>query len=816
MRIETKEERKKGRKEDMIATEKTQSDIKSEKLRIAGMDCADCALSIERSLSTMPGVSSASVNFAVGAAQVSYNPAVVGHEALARRIKELGYSVEETAQPLAQPASLEFRIEGMDCADCALTVEKLVAAMPGVAQASLNFGSARLLVVPAEGVDRPSADSIERVVTSAGYRAIPAHTRQTANQVPFWRRDRRIVTTATGAVLALLAFALSFTATPVWAVNALFGASVVACGLNFARAGLLALRAGRADMNLLMSVAAVGAMALGDWGEAATVVLLFAIGGTLQVYTLDKTRNAIRALMNLSPATALVRRPDPGRGPSAAVEVRVPVEEVQPGETVLVGPGERVAVDGTVTAGASSVDQASITGESVPVDVEPGSGVFAGTINGPGALTITSTRAASDTTLSRIISMVEEAQSRRAPSQTFVDRFTAVYTPVVIVVAVLLAALPPLLLAQPFGEWFYRALVLLVVACPCALVISTPVSIVAAIGAATQHGVLVKGGATLEALGKVRALAFDKTGTLTQGRPQVVAVHALDGSSKDDLMRLVATVEARSEHPLAKAMVNAAPAFNGNRVEATDFTALPGLGARAVVDEREVYVGNPRLFEEQGIATSAAASLLDQEQGSGNTAVLVGTKSGVLGVVALADRPRSEAAEALRTLRSSGIAHMAMLTGDNPQTAAAISQMVGVDEYYASLLPADKLDAIQRMLASHGPVAMVGDGVNDAPALAASTVGIAMGVAGTDAALEVADVALMSDDLSRLNYAIGLSRRTLGTIKINVAVSLITKAFALVLAVVGVLPLWGAILADMGVSLIVTLNGLRLLAYRGR
>lgn len=799
----------------MIATKKIQPGISTGKLRVAGMDCGDCALSIEKSLAKMPGVSLAAVSFGAGTAQVSYDPAVASHDAITRRIEELGYSVEAAAQPSLQAGPLEFLIEGMDCADCARTVEKTVAALPGVAQATVNFGSARLLVVAAPGVVKPETAAIERVVTAAGYRATPARERRATSQAPFWQRDRRAVTTAVGAAIALMAFALSFTAAPVWAVSALFGATVAVSGFGFARAGLLALRAGRADMNLLMSVAAAGAMALGDWGEAATVVLLFAFGGTLQAYTLQKTRGAIQSLMDLSPTTALVRRADKSGGLPLMREVRLPVEEVQPGETVLIAPGERIPLDGTVMLGASSVDQASITGESVPVDVEPGAEVFAGTINGPGALTIRSTHAAGSTTLARIIGMVEDAQSRRAPSQTFVDRFSAVYTPVVIASAAVIATVPPLLLGQAWGEWFYRALVLLVVACPCALVISTPVSIVAAIGAATRRGVLVKGGATLEALGKVRVVAFDKTGTLTEGRPQVVAVHALDGDA-DGLLKLAAIVEARSEHPLARAIVHAARQKQKSSIEATGFTAFPGLGAKAEVEGREILVGNPRLFEERGIEIASVAALLDAEQANGHTVVLIGAEDRVLGIIALADRPRSEAKEAIEALRHAGIVHVAMLTGDNPQTAAAISQQVGVDQYYASLLPAGKLDAIETLGKEHGVVAMVGDGVNDAPALAAAGVGIAMGVAGTDAALEVADVALMSDDLRRLEYVLRLSRRTLGTIKANIAVSLLVKAAALALATLGMLPLWGAILADMGVSLLVTLNGMRLLGYRGR
>jgi Cd2+/Zn2+-exporting ATPase len=790
----------------MVTKRKNNQTERIEKLRLSGMDCADCALSIEKSLRSMQGVSSASVSFGASSADVQYDPSLVTHEALVNRVKGMGYHVEQSPQT----GSIELMIEGMDCGDCARTVEKAVAALPGVESVSVNFVSARLSVVPGQGAASGLAESIEQRVREAGYSASRVEGRNRVVEVPFWRRERRVLTTAVGALLALVAFTLSFFPVPSWAVNALFGLTVAVSGYGFARAGLLAARSGRADMNLLMTVAAIGAAALGDWAEAATVVLLFAFGGTLQAYTLEKTRGAIRALMDLSPNTALVRRAD-GR------EVRLPVEDVRPGEMVLVGPGERLPLDGVITEGTSSVDQAPITGESVPVDVEPDSEVYAGTINGPGAFMMRSVKAANDTTLARIIQMVEEAQARRAPSQMLVDRFSAIYTPIVIVGALLVAVVPPLLLAQPFGDWLYRALVLLVVSCPCALVISTPVSIVAAIGAATRRGVLIKGGATLEALGKVRTVAFDKTGTLTEGRPQVVSVTPLHGAGPDDLLKLAASVEARSEHPLARAIVHAARELRPGATalaEARGFKAMPGLGARADVDGRTVYVGNARLFVERGVHLDGAAPRLDASQAEGSTAVLVGTERDILGIISLADRPRADARRAIEKLRQAGVSHIAMLTGDNQRTAEAIAQQVGVDECHAELLPAEKVEVVGRIRDKHGAVAMVGDGVNDAPALALADVGIAMGVTGTDAALEVADVALMSDDLLRLDYAVLLSRKTLGVIKANIALSLATKALALVLATLGMLPLWGAIAADMGTSLLVTLNGMRLLAYR--
>jgi Zn2+/Cd2+-exporting ATPase len=710
---------------------------------------------------------------------------------------------------------IQYTIEGMDCGDCARTIEKAVATLPGVRTAEVNFGAARLSVV-ADEHGQQIHTLVERKVAEAGYRAMPLAQRAQLRREPFWRRERRVWTTAVGAVAALLAVALSLAGAHPWVVNGLYAVATVVGGAYAARAGLLALRTRRADMNLLMTVAALGAALLGEWAEAATVVLLFAFGGTLQAYTLERTRDGIRALMSLAPETALVRRPEHSGGLPMMREVRLPIDEVGLGETIVVGPGERIPLDGAVTAGASSVDQSPITGESVPVDVEAGAEVFAGTINGGGVLNIRVSRAHNETALARIIHLVEEAQGRRAPSQALVDRFAEIYTPIVIAGAALVALVPPLLLAQPFEGWIYRALTLLVVACPCALVISTPVSIVSALGAATRNGVLIKGGATLEKLGRVRAVAFDKTGTLTEGRPQVVKVDALGGDEKRLLLK-AAAAEARSEHPLARAIVHAArEGRNGTPLpEVTEFQALRGVGAQALVEGEPVFVGSARLFRERGIELDGAADRLDAMQAEGNTAVLVGDERRVEGLIALADRPREGAREAVEGLKRAGVGSVVMLTGDNPRTAEAISRRVGVDEYRAELLPEAKVDEVRVLVARYGHVAMVGDGVNDAPALATASVGIAMGVGGTDAALEVADVALMSDDLSRIAFAVGLSRSTVRIIVANIVISLATKGLALILASAGLLPLWGAIAADMGVSLLVTLNSMRLLRYRG-
>ncbi|MDQ6694470.1 MAG: heavy metal translocating P-type ATPase [Chloroflexota bacterium] len=791
------------------STTDTIQEQKLEKLRLSGMDCADCALSIQQSLGKMPGVASARVNFATSTAEITYDPALQSHDLLTRRIEELGYRVDEKELRLTP---LLFSVQGMDCADCANTVEKSVGSLPDVASATISFASARLSVVPVQGASAGITAQIERTVSHAGYSATPLG-QATAARKPSLRLGRNMWL-GVALMCASVAFVLSLFNTPLLPVDALYALAIAAGGWTFARAGLLALKAGRADMNLLMTVAVVGAAGTGDWAEAATVVLLFGLGGALQLYTLDKTRSAINSLMSLTPDTALVRRGGKEAIASQFRDVRLLVEDIMPGETMLVGPGERIALDGLVLQGASSVNQSPITGESLPVDVEPGAVVYAGTINGYGALSVKTTQIAGRTTLAGIISMVEEAQSSRAPSQQFVDRFSAVYTPVVIAGAVLLAALPPLLFAQPFSAWFYRALVLLVVACPCALVISTPVSIVAAIGAATRRGVLIKGGATLEALARVRALAFDKTGTLTQGRPQVQSVLALSGDS-NSLLTLAAAVEARSEHPLARAIVHAARALPGaQEAEARDFIALPGMGARATVGGDVVYVGSPTLFEKHSIPVMEAADAITLAAQEGRTVVLVGTMKALLGIISMSDSPRPEAANAVAMLRQAGISHVAMLTGDTDATARSIARHVGIEDVRAGLLPAGKLDAIHSLTQQYGPLAMVGDGVNDAPALAAAEVGMAMGYAGTGAALEVSGVALMSDDLSRLPFAILLSRETLRVIKWNVVLSLFVKALALLFAAVGTLPLWAAIMTDMGVSLLVTLNGMRLLAYK--
>jgi Cd2+/Zn2+-exporting ATPase len=584
----------------------------------------------------------------------------------------------------------------------------------------------------------------------------------------------------------------------------LFAATILVGGYATIRRGLRALPRLQFDMNVMMTGAVMGAAAIGQWEEGAAVAFLYAVSNSLEAYTMDRARRSLRALVDLAPREARVRRD--------GAERVVPAEALRVRDLLLVYPGEKIAADGVVRGGASAVDQSPITGESLPADKVPGDPVYAGTLNGHGALEVEVTRPVADTTLARIIHLVEEAQAQRAPAQQFVDRFARYYTPAVLALAVGLAVGPPLLLGSHWGAWVYRGLALLVVSCPCALVVSTPVSIVSAIANAARRGVLIKGGAYLEELGRLRAVALDKTGTVTQGRPAVTDVLPADGTTADRLLALAAAVEARSEHPLARAIVEAAHRRGLALPEARDLTALPGKGARASVEGRTLYVGNARLFGELGQASTPAFRAAAGLAAQGKTAMLVGGLGGSLGVIAIADSLRAQSRAAVAGMREAGIAHVSLLTGDNAATARAMATALGADEVRADLLPEQKVAAVRELRARFGNVAMVGDGVNDAPALAAASVGVAMGAAGSDVALETADVALMADDLGRLPFLMRLGRSTLRVIRQNIALALLIKAVAIAAVFPGWLTLWLAVLGDMGASVLVTVNGMRLLA----
>jgi Cd2+/Zn2+-exporting ATPase len=560
----------------------------------------------------------------------------------------------------------------------------------------------------------------------------------------------------------------------------------------------------RPDMNLLMTVAVLGALVIGEWFEAATVSFLFALSLAIESWSIGRARRAISELLDLAPPTARLLRPD-------GSEVVVSVSDVKPGDRFVVAAGERIALDGHVVAGSSAVNQAPITGESLPVEKQAGAEVFAGTINGDGALTVEATKVATDTTLARIIHMVEEAHARRAPSEQWVERFARVYTPVVMAAAILVFLVPPLAFGQAWDDWFYRALVLLVIACPCALVISTPVSIVASLASAARAGVLVKGGAFIELPARLRAIAMDKTGTMTRAQPEIIRVVPLGDHTEAELAR-AAALEARSTHPLARAILRYAEQHGIALQAAADVQVLRGKGLTGRFDGEAFWLGSHRYVIERGQDTPETSQQADALETDGNTVIVVGNTRHVCGLIAVADTIRPEAKVVVRQLHAAGIAHVVMLTGDNRITAEAIARQVGIDEVHAELLPEDKVERIEQLVRRYRTVAMVGDGVNDAPALARANLGIAMGAIGSDAAIETADIALMTDDVSRLPWIVHHAQRTLRVIRQNIIFSLGIKAAFFILTFTGMASLWGAIAADMGASLLVVFNGLRLLS----
>jgi Cd2+/Zn2+-exporting ATPase len=726
-----------------------------------------------------------------------------------------------------------FAIHGIDCAHCANTIEVSVDRLDGVETCELNATTGRLRV---RGAVEP--DAIVAYVRSLGYEATllendgatPMPPNASVSFVEFmWQRlETRLA--LIGAIMIVPGMVLHELLgwRALW-IDALAFAALIAAGLPIAHSAWRSLVSSRTiSINALMTIAAIGAVIIGAHVEAALVMVLFAIGEAIEGFTAARARDAIRSLITLVPETALRLRD--------GYETRTPVAELEVGDVVVVRPGERLPIDGIVRAGVSHVNQAPITGESVPVVKTPGAEVYAGSVNGEGALEVTVTHRAGDTTISRMIRLVQEAQDRRAPVQRLIDRFAGWYTPAVVAIAALTAVIPPLLSGQPFWNpspdefgWFYRGLALLVVACPCALVISTPVSVVSALSAAARAGVLIKGGAALEALGSVRAVAFDKTGTLTTGRPALVAVRSVECREPEQnedarcdacitLLELACAVEQRSEHPLAHAIVDAARVWGvmQNAPRATSVTALPGHGIVGDVNGRTVLIGSHRYFDETAPHPPAFCDRAERDAGAGRTPLMVSIDGTFAGMLSVADTIRPEAREAIARLRRAGIQHAVMLTGDRRETAQAIAADAGIDDVRAEVLPEYKAQIVEDLRATYGAVAMVGDGINDTPALASATVGIAIGAAhgGTNQAMESADVTLMSNDLRRLPFVFELARATRRTIMVNVAFSIAVKAVFLVIVAAGWSTMWMAVFADMGTSLLVTLNGLRLLGFR--
>ncbi len=709
-----------------------------------------------------------------------------------------------------------FTIRGMDCAEEVVVLRAALEPLVGVGALSFDILGGKL-TVEHDPATVAVADLLAAVRATGMEAEVWSNTKSTTTvSTPVAWNSRTLATVGSGLLIATgfvthavsagwhSALGESEGVGPPLASRLVYVAAAIAGGWFVAPKAWRSLRRARPDMNLLMAVAVLGAIAIGQFMEAATVAFLFAVSLALESWSVDRARRAIAALMSLTPDEATVLRAD-------GTEANIPVADVAIGSTVVVRPGQKIPLDGKIARGETTVNQAPITGESASIAKGAGHEVYAGTINQDGAIEIVTTKPAGDTTLARIVRMVGDAQSNRSASEQWVDRFASYYTPAVMILALLVMLLPPLLLGAGWAKWFYQGLVLLVIACPCALVISTPVSIVAALTSSARRGVLVKGGPYLEASARLVAVALDKTGTLTEGRPQVSSITPWSGHTADEVLQIAAALEARSSHPLAQAIMREVQERILPVRAADDFQALHGRGATATLDGRTVWLGSHRLLEERGQETPEMHQLLLDTEASGASVIVIGEGDHVCGTIALADRIRPQARQAVAELRAAGIRRVVMLTGDNQGTAEAIAGQAGVDEVHAGLLPADKLTRIEQLVREHRHVAMIGDGVNDAPAMARASMGIAMGAVGTDAALETADVALMTDDLRAVTWLIQHARRTLRTIRQNIFLSLGVKILFVALSLAGYASLWSAIAADTGASLAVIFNGLRLL-----
>jgi Cd2+/Zn2+-exporting ATPase len=826
-------------------------------LDVPGMDCPSCAEKIVNSVSTLDGVLTVEPQVMTGTVRIEYLPETVGVDALVERVQAAGYEVESRDDIRTE----RFDVPTMDCASCAGKIEKALDGVAGIRERETLPTTGTVIVTYDPG--QISRADLVSAIERAGYTVEETDAEtgddglvEESRARDVWLSPRALKTwLGGGLLLAGLAVEFLLSGLDVTLVSVLGRGFGTAGGLYFAgavisgeqilRNGYYSARTRSLDIDLLMSLGILGALTasvgFGEalYLEAGMLAVLFSVAELMEEYAMDRARSSLRELVDLSPTTATVRRD--------GEEVTVPVEQLRIGDHIIVRPGDRIPADGTVFEGESAVNQAPITGESVPVDKTDGDEVYAGTINEEGYLEVEVTAAAEDSTLARIVELVEDAQRDKTDHERFVDRFAGQYTPVVVTLAVLITVVPPLLIDSAvslslagqslvftgeWATWFKRGLALLVLSCPCALVISTPVSVVSGITSAAKNGVLIKGGTHLESVGTVGAIAFDKTGTLTHGELTVTDVVPAEGESRESVLSVAASLEARSEHPIAEAIVETAEAERIESSAVSGFESLTGKGVRADVDGETYFVGKPALFEELsvsfdshvasdgGVAVEASGDdavatvggeTVESLQSEGKTVVLVGTEERLVGVVAVADEIRPEAKRVIERLHDLGIGHVVMLTGDNEVTARAVGDAAGVDEVRAELLPEEKAEAVAALDAEYGGVLMLGDGVNDAPALATATVGVAMGAAGTDTAVESADVALMADDLSKLPYLYALSGTANGVIRQNIWASIGVKAllalgvpFGLVNVAVAV------VVGDMGMSLGVMTNALRL------
>ncbi|ASK61228.1 heavy metal translocating P-type ATPase [Virgibacillus phasianinus] len=691
-----------------------------------------------------------------------------------------------------------YRLQGLSCTNCAAKFEKNIRDIQTVEDVQLNFGASKITVH-----GEATIDQLEQAGSFDGIKVYPERQRLVENKESFWKK-RGNVTAIISLLLIIVGYILSFQLGEENPFTiGVFLLSILIGGFDLFKTGLKNLTQHQFDMKTLMTIAIIGAVVIGEWGEGAVVVFLFALSEALEGYSMDKARQSIRSLMDIAPNRATIKRGNE--------TMEIDVEDVHINDIMLIKPGQKIAMDGEVVKGQSSINQAAITGESIPVYKENGDEVFAGTLNEEGVLEVRVTKNVEDTTIAKIIHLVEEAQEERAHSQQFIERFAKYYTPAIMFIALLVAVIPPLFFGGIWSEWVYNGLAVLVVGCPCALVISTPVAIVTAIGNAARKGVLIKGGVHLEETGRLKVVAFDKTGTLTEGKPEVTDVLAFSNMNGKEILGHSAAIEAFSQHPLASAIIRKAEQEHIETYTAESFQSITGKGAKAIINRIVYFIGSPTLFDELTPISNNREKQIKELQKQGKTVMLVGTQDELKGIIAVADQVRAGSPSIIQKLHRLGIEKTVMLTGDNEATGKAIGNQLGLTETKAELLPQDKLNSIKMLREKHGNVAMVGDGVNDAPALATATVGIAMGGAGTDAAIETADISLMADELEKLPYTISLSRKTLKVIKQNVTFALALKVIALLLIIPGWLTLWLAIIADMGATLIVVLNSLRLM-----
>ncbi|MGC9515497.1 heavy metal translocating P-type ATPase [Methanocrinis sp.] len=762
-----------------------------------GGECPRCADRLVEALSDQRGIERAHLRDEGGRTLLClhYDPNLTSLKTARRLAEEMGAGISERYRHET------LRVGGMDCTDCAKSLEHILSRLPGVIAVSVSYAAERIKV------EYDSAETSHReIVRRVEWMGYEVEEERGEGRL---RRHRELAFAllaglflAAGVLAERSGGLSSETVAGIYLLAYLWG------GYDATRHAVKAAAHARLDIDFLMVVAALGAALVGQLAEGALLLFLFSLGHSLEHYATGRARRAIEALGEISPKSARIRREDS--------ELDLPVEEVERGDVVIVRPGERIPSDGIVLLGRSSVDESPITGESLPQEKSPGDQVYAGTVNGSGSLEVEVTKLSKDSTLARVISMVEEAQVRKSPAQRFAERVEGIFVPLVLSGVVLLIIVPPAVGLLPWDEAFIRAMTILVAASPCALAISTPSAVLSGIAQAARHGILIKGGVHLENLGSIKSIAFDKTGTLTLGRPEVTDVVPVGDASEDDLLRIAGAAERLSGHPLAEAVLRASRDRDIDLPEIGPLRSVPGRGLKANLGGEEVSIGNLRLFEGElddplcGSMVTAAEGLEER----GKTTMVVRKGGRFLGVIGLADRPRPEAASALKRLKELGIGPLVMITGDNERVASAIASQLGMDEHISGLLPEEKVSTVEDLLGRFGSVAMVGDGVNDAPALVRATVGIAMGAGGTDVALETADVALISNDLSRLPFAVALGRRSRRIIGQNLAISLLVIALLVPLALLGLAGIGLAIVLHEGSTLLVVANALRLLRFR--